>query len=102
MGPQTVKTMARNKTNKNRSKNLYDNMVWTPRRKEGLGKHGSFVTRVLPAIPVVVSKAKKQLVESISIECGAFVFHYDSWAALRNDYRALVVRVATIAETMSQ
>jgi len=93
--------MPKQNKNKNKKQNLYDNMVWTPLRKEGLGKHGTFVVSVLPSVPVVVNKAKKQTVESISIACGAFTFHYDSWSDLRDDYRNLVLRVATIADAMS-
>ena len=92
--------MPKQNKNKNKKQNLHDNMVWTPLRKEvGQARHLRGVGA--PSVPVVVNKAKKQTVESISIACGAFTFHYDSWSDLRDDYRNLVLRVATIADAMS-
>ena len=78
-----------------RKANPYD-PLWAALRAEGLEHVGRKALALLPPAPVVASKAKRGVEESVSFDIAHFSWEFDSWALLQEFMPTLVVAVASM------
>ena len=78
-----------------RKANPYD-PLWAALRAEGLEHVGRKAIALLPPAPVVASKAKRGVEESVSFDIAHFSWEFDSWALLQEFMPTLVVAVASM------